>query len=85
MINRISYFFTFQRSYKDNESFISTHAFGKQFEKSDPDLLKARGGVNMIDESDILLERVRREVDETDIRDALCKVRIACRVMRSER
>jgi hypothetical protein len=52
---------------------------------SEPDLFKARGGVNMIDESDILLERVRREVDETDIRDALCKVRIACRVTRSAR
>ena len=40
------------------------------------------GAVNIIEESDILLERVRREVDETDIRDALCKVNfviISCR------
>jgi len=33
----------------------------------------ARAGMQIVDESEVLLERYRREIDENDIKDALCK------------
>merc|ERR1711872_307556 len=34
--------------------------------------------INIVDESEVLLERYKREIDENDIKDALCRDVVSC-------